>query len=165
MQEKFSTLRTLLASCTPSPSPCSFAPFLRLFMLFIRFVFAFRLGSGSLRPCPVSLVKGEALPLVSVLRGSDRLGSERKNRKARVLPCGSALALWYHVGTLPPGSLERIGKPASSFYGSAFSAFIYFSCSSCRSCTKGAKSVLWFFFRSHGASLPGCQDPPALLKS
>ena len=35
------------------------------------------------------------MPLVSVLRGSDRCQKERENRKARVLPCGSALALWY----------------------------------------------------------------------
>lgn len=60
------------------------------------------------------------MPLVSVLRGSDRCQTERKNRKARVLPGGSALALWYHVGTLPPDPSERIGKPASSFYAATF---------------------------------------------
>lgn len=89
----------------PSPLPLQFCPVSAAFMLFIRFIFAFRLGSGSLRPCPVSLVTVEALPLVSVLRGSDRCQKERKNRKARVLPCGSALALWYHVGTLPGFSI------------------------------------------------------------
>ena len=150
----------------PLPLPLQFCPVSAAFMLFIRFIFAFRLGSGSLRPCSVSLVKVEALPLVSVLRGSDRIGTERK-QKARVLPFGSALALVSaHVGTLWPSPVIFQERNASTlFLCCDFSAFIYFSCSSCCSCTKGVKSVFWFFFRSHGASLPGCQDPPALLKS